>query len=135
MKTIFRALMLGFFMTALTAVSVTTTFAQDQTAEKQALYQKYTDNYKGTTIDQKQVAIDAAEQYIAKYGANAEDKEQVDYFKRRCPHSRKLLPTKKAKSHRALFLTASIQRLKPRMWLALSPPEKKYLPEVLISLT
>ncbi len=84
MKTIFRALTLAILMTVFTAAAVTSSFAQDQTAEKQALYQKYIANYdKG--IEQKKIAIEAAKQYVEKFGANAEDKEQVDYFKTNIP--------------------------------------------------
>lgn len=90
MKTILRALVLGILMTAFTAATVTTTFAQDATAEKQALYKKYTDNYAGT-IEQKKIAIDAAKQYIDKYGANAEDKEQVVYFQNALPTLQKTI--------------------------------------------
>lgn len=85
MKTIFRAMALALLMTAFSAAAVTTTYAQvDQTAEKQALYKKYTDNYAGT-LEQRQVAIDAAKEYIQKWGASADDKEQVDYFKGALP--------------------------------------------------
>lgn len=88
MKTIFRAMALALLMTAFSAATVTSSYAQDQTAEKQALYTKYTTNYAGT-IEQKKIAIAAAEEYIQKWGASADDKEQVDYFQ-------KALPTLKA---------------------------------------
>ncbi len=84
MKTIFRALALGIFMTAFAAATVTTSFAQDPAAEKAALYEKYTKNYAGT-IEQKKIAIAAAEEYIQKWGAEAENKEQIDYFQKALP--------------------------------------------------
>ncbi len=84
MKNIFRVLTLAALMTAFGAAAVTPIFAQDDVAEKQALYKKYTDNYAGT-VEQKQIAIDAAKEYVRKYGANAEDKEQVDYFQKALP--------------------------------------------------
>ncbi len=84
MKNIFRVLALAVLMTAFSAATVTPIFAQDDIAAKQALYKKYTDNYAGT-LDQKQVAIDAAKEYIQKYGANADDKDQVDYFQKNLP--------------------------------------------------
>ena len=87
MKIILRALMLGVLMTAFTAAP---TFAQDPQAEKTALYEKYTKNYAGT-IDQKKIAIAAAQEYIEKYGANADDKQQVDYFKTALPPLQKLV--------------------------------------------
>ncbi len=86
MKNILRALMLAIVMTAFTAAAVTTSYAQDEQAqaEKTALYQKYIDNYKGT-LAQKKIAVEAAKQYIEKYGANEIDKQQVDYFKKALP--------------------------------------------------
>lgn len=78
MKTILRIFTLGIFMTALTAVN----FAQDVCTEveaKQALYKQITDNYAGTD-DKKTIAIDAGKQYVAKYGACADDKAIVEYI-------------------------------------------------------
>ncbi len=85
MKTIYRVLVLGILMTAFTAVIVTPTFAQDGQAEKVALYKKYTDNFDKPEIEKKKIAIEAGKQYIEKYGANAEDKDQVDYLKTAVP--------------------------------------------------
>ncbi len=84
MKTIYRVLVLGILMMAFTAVTVTPTFAQDPQAEKVALYKKYTDNY-GGTVAQMEMAIEAGKQYIAKYGANPEDADQVNYLKTAVP--------------------------------------------------
>jgi len=84
MKTIFRALTLAILMTVFTAAAVTSSFAQDAQAEKTALYQKYIENY-DKSVDKKKIAIEAAKQYVEKYGANPEDKEQVDYFKANIP--------------------------------------------------
>ena len=85
MKTIYRVLVLGILMMAFTAVIVTPTFAQDGQAEKVALYKKYTDNFDKPEIEKKKIAIEAGKQYIEKYGANAEDKDQVDYLKTAVP--------------------------------------------------
>lgn len=84
MKTIYRVLALGILMTAFTTVIVTPAFAQDGQAEKVALYKKYTDNY-GGTVAQMEIAIEAGKQYIAKYGANPEDADQVNYLKTAVP--------------------------------------------------
>lgn len=84
MKTIYRVLVLGILMMAFTAVTVTPTFAQDPQAEKLALYEKYTKNY-GGTVAQKEIAIEAGKQYIAKYEANKEDADQVNYLKTAIP--------------------------------------------------
>lgn len=84
---------LALLMTALSAATVTTTYAQvDQTAEKAAVYEKYTKNYQGT-LEQKQTAIDAAKEYIQKF---PEDKEQVDYFQKALPALEKAIANAKA---------------------------------------
>ncbi|MBA4183326.1 MAG: hypothetical protein H0X49_04855 [Acidobacteria bacterium] len=86
MKTIFRFLALGIFMAVFSAVTVTSSFAQgDEAAAKKALYDTYIANYDKKEIDKRKIAIDAAKQYVEKYGANAADKEQVDYFKTAIP--------------------------------------------------
>ena len=84
MKTIYRVLVLGILMVAFTAVTVTPSFAQDPQEEKVALYKKYTDNY-GGTLPQMEIAIEAGKQYIEKYGANEDDKDQVNYLKGAIP--------------------------------------------------
>lgn len=92
MKTIFRVLMLGIMMSAVTTVSV---FAQDVCAEieaKQALYKKFTDNYAGT-LDQKKSAVEAGDQYIGKYGACADDKAIVDYLNTHLPTMKTFIKT------------------------------------------
>ena len=48
------------------------------------LYKKYTDNYDGN-VSQKRIAIDAAKEYIKRYGENEEDKEIIDYLKKTIP--------------------------------------------------
>lgn len=85
MKTIYRVLVLGILMMAFTAVTVTPSFAQDPQEEKVALYKKYTDNFDKPEIEKKKIAIEAGKQYIEKYGANADDKDQVAYFKSAIP--------------------------------------------------
>ncbi len=84
MKTIFRFLAFAMLLTAFSVATVTTTFAQDDAAEKAALYKIYTDNYNGDAAKQK-IALDAAKKYVEKYGASGPDKEQVDYFKAAIP--------------------------------------------------
>ena len=95
MKTIFRALTLGFMMSAVPAVSV---FAQDVCTEveaKQALYKQFTDNIPSAqakkTIDERKVAVQAGKQYVDKYGACADDKQIVDYLKANVPAMEKAI--------------------------------------------
>lgn len=86
MKTIFRFLALGILMAVFSAVTVTSSFAQgDEAAAKKALYDTYIANYDKPEIEKKEIAIKAAKEYVEKYGANAPDKEQVDYFKTAIP--------------------------------------------------
>jgi len=90
MKTIYKNLTLGIFLALFAVVTASPSFAQDACAnieENQALYKKYTDNYAGT-VAQVKVAIEAAKQYIEKYGACMDPKtnaptyaEQVTYLK------------------------------------------------------
>jgi hypothetical protein len=95
MKTIFRVLMLGIIMSAVSAVSV---FAQDVCAEveaKQALYKQFTDNFADKTVEKRQVAIDAGKQYVGKYGACADDKTIVDYLNTNIPAMEKRIEGEK----------------------------------------
>ncbi len=111
MKTIFRFLALGILMTVFSAVTVTSSFAQDQAAEKAALYKTYMDNYDKPEIEKIETAIKAAKEYVEKFGANAADKEQVDYFKTAVPELEKSVAqikqakgdAEKAKVKQALF--------------------------------
>ncbi|MCY7376364.1 MAG: hypothetical protein LH472_10390 [Pyrinomonadaceae bacterium] len=85
MKTIFRFLALAMLLATFSAANVTTSYAQDPQTEKVALYKTYTDNYAAKEIEKRQVALDAAKTYVEKFGANAEDKVEVDYFKKAIP--------------------------------------------------
>ena len=94
MKTIYKNLALGIFLAVFAVVTAAPSLAQDACAnieENQALYKKYTDNYAGK-VEQVKVAIEAAKQYIEKYGACIDPKtnaptyaEQVNYLKGALP--------------------------------------------------
>ena len=111
MKTIFRFLALGILMTVFSAVTVTSSFAQGGADEKAALYKTYMDNYDKPEIAKIEIAIKAAKEYVEKFGANAADKEQVDYFKTAVPELEKSIAAikgkeeadQKAKATQALF--------------------------------
>ncbi len=49
------------------------------------LYKKFTDNYAGKTIEQKKIAIDAAKEFIKKFGDLEDNKNIIEYFKRIIP--------------------------------------------------
>jgi hypothetical protein len=93
MKTVYKFLVLGIMMVAFAAANVAPSFAQDPQAEKEALYKRYTDNFKGTD-DQKRIAIEAGKQYIEKYGASEDDKQVVDYLKKKVPSLEEEIGTK-----------------------------------------
>jgi len=81
MKNFLRSLMFGLLVLTITSVAVVPALAQDDDlAEKTALYEKYTSNYNGT-VEQMKIALEAGKEYVKKYGANAEDKPQVDFIK------------------------------------------------------
>ncbi|NNE98218.1 MAG: hypothetical protein HKN25_04275 [Pyrinomonadaceae bacterium] len=85
MKNFFRSLMFGLLMLAVTSVAVVPSYAQDdELAKKTALYEKYTSNYNGT-VEQMKIALEAGREYVQKYGANADDKPQVDFIKADIP--------------------------------------------------
>lgn len=86
MKTFYKTLTLGVFLAVLAVVSPT--FAQgDVCAEiepNQALYAQYTDNYKGT-LEQKETAVKAGNEYIQKYANCPTYSQQVEYLKKAVP--------------------------------------------------
>lgn len=95
MKNFFKVLTLGLFLAVFAAVNVAPTFAQDPEAEKQAIYKRYTDNYAANTIEGKQLAIDAAKEYIQKYENSGPDKQIVDYLKGAIPKLQEWIETEK----------------------------------------
>lgn len=80
MKKFFRVLVLGILTVAFAAAAIVPTFAQSPAEEKRKLYDTYIENYQGNEAQQK-IALQAAKDYVAKYGSNPDDKEQVEYFK------------------------------------------------------
>ncbi len=81
MKTLFRVTMLGLLMVIFTAVSVSPIMAQDGDQKlKTELYNKFVKHYDKETITDKKLALEAAEEYIAKFNTPA-DKDQVTYYK------------------------------------------------------
>ncbi len=89
MKTIYRVLVLGILTMALTAVTATSLFAQDdpctEVDAKLVVYKKFTDNYASKDIAQKKLAVEAGKEYVQKYGACAEDKDIVAYLNKTIP--------------------------------------------------
>ncbi len=89
MKTIYRVLVFGLLTLALTAVTATSLFAQDAACAdieaQQAVYKKFTDNYASKENAQRQLAIDAANEYIEKYGSCPDSKDIVTYLNKSIP--------------------------------------------------
>lgn len=82
MKTIYKTLMLGVFLTAVAMVSPAV--AQDVCTDIEAnaaLYAKYTENYKGN-LEQKRSAIKAGKEYLEKYQNCKDFTAQLDWLKR-----------------------------------------------------
>jgi hypothetical protein len=90
MKTFYKTLMLGVFMAALAVVSPT--FAQDVCEDfdaNAALYQKFTENFRGeinkTTLAARKTAVAAAKEYVEKYEKCGDFAPQVTYLKKNGP--------------------------------------------------
>jgi hypothetical protein len=83
MKTIFRFLSVGMLLMTFMIIGGTASSAQaqDDPAAKAALYQKFTDNWNKPDVESRKIALNAAKEYVEKYGGNEADKEQVDYLK------------------------------------------------------
>lgn len=84
MKSVFRFLGVGALSIAFVAIGTTNSFAQDVCTDveaQQAKYKEFTDNYQATTVAGRKLALNAAKEYVEKYGACPDAKTQVDYFK------------------------------------------------------
>jgi hypothetical protein len=97
MKTIYRNLALGIALAVFAAFGIASVSAQTPQDEKTKLYNTYIENY-DKSLDKQKIALAAAKQYVEKYGANAEDKEQVDYFKGAIPSLEKGINDKEAET-------------------------------------
>lgn len=96
MKTFYKTLMLGVFMTVVAVVSPT--FAQDVCTDieaNEALYKKYLENYKGDitkeTVAARETAVAAAKEYVEKYANCADYAPQVTYLKKKGPELDELI--------------------------------------------
>ncbi|MEO8074272.1 MAG: hypothetical protein ABI686_13620 [Acidobacteriota bacterium] len=89
MKTIYRVLVFGLLTMALTAVTATSLFAQDDPCTnveaKQAVYKKFTDNFASKVLAQRKTAVEAGKEYVEKYGNCPDDKEIVAYLNKNVP--------------------------------------------------
>jgi hypothetical protein len=85
MKTIFRFLSMAIM---LSAIAVTGAFAQDACADidaATALYGKFTENLPKKPVADKKVALEAAKEFVQKYGACEAWKDQTAYITPRIP--------------------------------------------------
>ena len=89
MKKIFRFVGLGGLLTAIFAVGAVMSFGQDACGDvdgQNALYQDIVlKNYKSPDPDVIQKAVDAAKQFLEKYGACDSTKEITDWLKPKVP--------------------------------------------------
>lgn len=118
MKSIFRFLGLGALAVTFTAAGATNGYAQDACADveaKQALYAKFTINF-DKTIELRKVALNAAKEYLEKYGSCPDDKQQVDYFKTYIPAAEKQIQdAAKAADDQAMYARFN-NALKAKNW-------------------
>lgn len=90
MKNLFKGLVFGSILAALTVVSAVPTFAQqscdDDADTKAAVYAKFTENYKSDDLAKIKTAIAGAKEYIQKYAScEGEDQTIPSYLKKAYP--------------------------------------------------
>ena len=90
MKNIFKGLVFGSLLAALTVVTAVPAFAQqscnDDADTRAAVYAKFTNNYKSDDVAKLQIAIDGAKEYIQKYAScDGEDPAIPNYLKKNYP--------------------------------------------------
>ncbi|HEY0659413.1 MAG TPA: hypothetical protein VGD05_13100 [Pyrinomonadaceae bacterium] len=93
MKSVFRFLGLGVLAVTFTAAAANNINAQnvcDEVEAKQATYKKFTDNF-DKAIPQRKIAVEAAKEYIEKYGACKDDEAQVTYLKGYIPPTEEVI--------------------------------------------
>lgn len=78
MKTILKFLMPALLMFAF--VSASAPFVSAQNDEQTALYEKFTANYRGPEIEKIKTAIAAGDEYVKKFGSDANNKEITDFI-------------------------------------------------------
>ena len=88
MKTIFRFTGLAVLAVAVLGMGATAASAQDNCGDadgQAALYTKFTELYPKTDLPNRKAAVEAAKQFLEKYGTCEPVKEQADYFKSALP--------------------------------------------------
>ena len=88
MKTIFRFTGSAVLAVALLGIGATAVSAQDNCGDadgQAALYTKFTELYPKTDLPSRKAAIDAAKEFLQKFGTCEVVKEQADYFKGALP--------------------------------------------------
>lgn len=94
MKKMFRALVPGILATLVLTTGSVSIFAQDDACSdieaNQALYKKYTDNHEGKitreNIADKEMAVQAAKEYVDRYSPCSDFSAQVNYLKKAGPN-------------------------------------------------
>lgn len=82
MKTILKFLMPALLMFSFASATVPSVFAQD---DQEAVYNKFLANRKGPEVEKVKVAIAAGEEYLQKFGSDANNKDIVDYINKQLP--------------------------------------------------
>src|SRR5215470_10161244 len=99
MKKSFKFVGLGRLLTAMFAVGAVASFAQDPCTDVDGinnLYTEVTTKYNSKDLTVKQQAVDAAKQFLEKYGACEPAKQQADWMKPKVPAWEKQIADAKA---------------------------------------
>lgn len=122
MKKMLRVLVLGAIAALVMTVGSVSIFAQGDICSdfeaNQALYAKYTDNYKGdineNTVAKREIAVAAAKEYVEKYSACPDVAAQVEYLKKAGPSLQAKIADWKEKKKDADFRNAFDKAMKSK---------------------
>lgn len=110
MKVLVRSLTVGLFATVFAVALSVPVYAQTCDQEtKTPIYQKYLDNYAGN-IEQRQMAVDAANEYIKLCATSEIDKEIIDYLKSAIPALEDGIKTEKEQMAKQKLIDAETER-------------------------
>jgi hypothetical protein len=97
--------MFGMILSAASTISI---FAQDDVCKdidaNVALYKQFTDNFGDKTVEKRQIAITAGEQYIDKYSSCPDYATQVDYIKKTVPGMKTRIATDRKNADSAALI-------------------------------
>lgn len=123
MKTIFRFFGSTALLAGLVAAGSLGVFAQDAPAPDpcdldaaNAVYRKFTDNIKSTSLEGQKLAVAGGEEYVKKYEACEQFKVQVTYIKDYLPSLKKWIVEEEARQKKAALFTAFDNSIQASKW-------------------